>query len=128
MLHKHICFNHLKSILMRHLKIQVPQNNLPSLGILTQIDELTKHDMVYIYHHLQIGSELTLERDYARLWDKTAVVVLFKGFKIGYISKKSSGIISKQIDKGHQVIAKIKTLYKQKYMPLDGLDVAVTIQ
>lgn len=112
---------------MRHLKIQVPQNNLPSLGILTQIDELTKHDMVYIYHHLQIGSELTLERDYARLWDKTAVVVLFKGFKIGYISKKSSGIISKQIDKGHQVIAKIKTLYKQKYMPLDGLDVSVTV-
>lgn len=114
---------------MRHLKIQVPQQqNLPNLGILTQIDELTKHDMIYIYHHLNVGCELVLERDYARLWDKTAVGVFYKGFKIGYISKKSSGIISKQIDKGNQVIAKIKTLYKQKYLPLEGLDIAVTIR
>jgi hypothetical protein len=113
---------------MRQLKIQAPKQNLPSLGILTQIDELTKHDMIYIYHHLNIGAELILERDYARLWDKTAVGVFYKGFKIGYVSKKSSGIISKQIDKGHEVIAKIKTLYKQKYMPLEGLDIAVTIQ
>lgn len=127
MLHKIYSINDLKSTIMRHLKIQNPQQNLPSLGILTQIDELTKHEMIYIYHHLNVGAELTLERDYARLWDKTAVCVFYKGFKIGYVSKKSSGIISKQIDKGNNVIAKIKTLYKQKYMPLDGLDIAVTI-
>lgn len=113
---------------MRQLKIQVPKQELPSLGILTQIDELSSHDMIYIYHHLSIGSELTLERDYARLWDKTAVSVFYKGFKIGYISKKTSGIISKQIDKGNHVIAHIKTLYKQKYMPLEGLDISITVQ
>lgn len=121
-------YNNIKQTIMRHLKIQTPQQQLPSLGILTQIDELSSHDMIYIYHHLNIGSELTLERDYARLWDKTAIGVFYKGFKIGYISKKSSGIISKQIDKGNNVVAKIKTLYKQKYMPLEGLDIAVTIQ
>jgi len=120
-------FNFLKDTIMRHLKIQAPKTELPSLGILTQIDELTKHDMIYIYHHLNIDSELTLERDYARIWDQTAIGVFYKGFKLGYISKKTSGIISKQIDKGNQVIAKIKTLYKQKYMPLEGLDIAVTI-
>lgn len=113
---------------MRYLKIQPAKETLPSLGILTQIEELTKHDMIYIYHHLTIGAELTLERDYDRLWDKTAVGVFYRGFKIGYISKKSSGIISKQIDKGNRVAAKIKTLYKQKYMPLEGVDIAVTIE
>lgn len=128
MLHNSTFYYTIKHTIMRHLKIQAPQQEIPSLGILTQIDELSKHDMIYIYHHLNINTELTLERDYTRLWDKTAIGVFYKGFKIGYVSKKSSGIISKQIDRGNQVIAKVKTLYKQKYMPLEGLDIAVTVQ
>jgi len=112
---------------MRQLKIVKTINKVPTLGILTQVEELTKHEMIYIYHHLQCGEELELERDYARLWDKYAVAVYFKGFKIGYISTNTNAIVSKQIDKGKKVVAKVKKLYKQKYMPLDGLDIEVCV-
>ena len=112
---------------MRHLKIQVEKPSLPSLGILTQIVELNKYDMIYIYHHLSIGDSLVLERDYDRLWDRNAICVFYKGFKIGYISTKASGLISKQLDRGEKIITKVKALRKQKYMPLDDLDVAVYI-
>ncbi len=116
-----------KTTVMRQLKIQVQKSTLPNLGILTQIVELNKFDMIYIYHHLSIGDTLFLERDYNRLWDKNAICVFFKGFKIGYISSKTSGIISKQIDRGEKVTAKVKELRKQKYMPLNGLDIEVYI-
>ena len=117
----------IKTTVMRHLKIQPQQSQLPNLGIITRISELSKHDMIYIYHHLKIGSELFLERDKARLWDKNAVAVFYKGFKIGYVSDHTSGLICKQLDKGLTILAKVKTLYKQKYMPLDGLDIEVFI-
>lgn len=120
-------FSTFKSNIMRHLKIQPQQHQLPSLGILTRISELSKHDMIYIYHHLKIGSELFLERDKTRLWDRNAVAVFYKGFKIGYVSDNTSGLICKQLDKGLSVFAKVKTLYKQKYMPLDGLDIEVFV-
>jgi len=116
-----------KTTIMRHLKIQIQKPTLPSLGILTQIVELNKFDMIYIYHHLSIGDSLFLERDYDRLWDRNAICVFYKGFKIGYISRTTSGIISKQLDKGEKVVAKVKALRKQKYMPLDGLDVEVYV-
>ncbi len=117
----------IKTTVMRHLKIQPQQPQLPNLGIITHISELSKHDMIYIYHHLKIGSELFLESDKARLWDKNAVAVFYKGFKIGYVSDNTSGLICKQLDKGLTILAKVKTLYKQKYMPLDGLDIEVFI-
>ncbi|MCT4581689.1 MAG: HIRAN domain-containing protein [Flavobacteriales bacterium] len=112
---------------MRHLKIQTTPPSIPQLGILTRINELSKHEMIYIYHHLKIGSELFLERDKTRLWDQHAVAVFYKGFKIGYVSDHTSGLICKQLDKGLTILAKVKTLYKQKYMPLDGLDIEVFI-
>lgn len=120
-------FFNFKNSIMRHLKIQPQQTKLPNLGILTRISELSKHDMIYIYHHLKIGSELHLERDRARLWDKNAVAIYYKGFMIGYVSDNTSGLICKQLDKGLNVSAKVKTLYKQKYMPLEGLDIIITI-
>ncbi len=113
---------------MRYLKLEPYQSKiLPHLGILTHVNELSKHDMIYIYHHLSIGAELSLEHDRTRLWDKNAVAVFFKGFKIGYISNNTSELVCKQIIKGMKVIAKVKSLYKQKYMPLEGLDIEVFI-
>ena len=117
----------IKTTIMRQLKIQVQKPTLPSLGILTQIVELNKFDMIYIYHHLSIGSSLFLERDYDRLWDRNAICVFYKGFKIGYISNNTSSLISKQLDRGERIITKVKALRKQKYMPLDGLDVEIYI-
>lgn len=100
---------------------------IPTLGILTQVVELTSYDMIYIYHHLQKGGELMLEKDDTHIFDKNAIAVYFKGFKLGYISPKVNQLIASKME--HQtVIAKVKNIKKQKYMPLTGLDIEIYIK
>lgn len=100
---------------------------IPTLGILTQVVELTSFDMIYIYHHLQKGSELILEKDENHIFDKNAIAVYFKGFKLGYISPKVNQLIASKIE-NNSVIAKVKNIKKQKYMPLTGLDIEIFIK
>ena len=103
----------------------IQPQKLPNLGILTNVVELSHYEMIYVYHHIQEKSEIELRRQYNHIFDKNAVEVYFKGFKIGYISQKINSIVAKQIDKGNRVFARVKSIKKQKYMPLSGLDIEV---
>ncbi len=115
---------------MRQLNIN-PKGQLVSqalyhnLGILTCVEDIAKYDMIYIYHHMSVGDELRLERDYSNIFQANQIEVFFKGFKIGMISKKSAGIICRLMDKGIPVSASIKGMSKNKYMPLNGLDIEI---
>lgn len=110
---------------MRQLNIIQKTNTsvLPNLGILTNVVELSHYEMIYIYHHIQENSEIELRRQFNHVFDKSAVEVYFKGFKIGYISNKVNAIVARHLDKGKSVVAKVKSVQKQKYMPLSGLDI-----
>lgn len=119
-------FHRLKTSIMRQLILH-KKPEIPALGILTQVIELTSYDMIYIYHHLQKGNELKLEKDNNHIFDKHAIAVSFKGFKLGYISPKVNQLIASKMEH-HTVIAKVKNIKKQKYMPLTGLDIEVFIQ
>lgn len=117
----------LKTKIMRQLKL-FKKPALPSLGILTQVIELTSFDMIYIYHHIQKGDELTLERDYNHIYDKKAIAVFYKGFKLGYVSPKVNQLIASKMDNQLNVKAKVKSIQKQKYMPLTGLDIEIIVE
>ena len=78
---------------MRNLQLATNHSALPQLGILTHVEELANYDMIYIYHQLQKGTELRIEKDDKRYWDENALAIYFKGFKIGYVSKQTSGMI-----------------------------------
>jgi hypothetical protein len=110
-----------KLTIIKHL-----QPTVPALGILTNVEQLASFDMIYIYHHLSIGSFLDLKREKNHFIDKNAVQVYFKGFKIGYLSQKISSIVAPRLDKGIPVAAKIKSVDKLKYLPLKGLDVELS--
>jgi len=113
---------------MRQLSIISPSiQKIPNLGILTNVVELSYFDMIYIYHKLDEKSRLELRRENNHIFDRNAVEVYFKGFKIGYISSKVNPIIAKQMDKGNTVIARVKSIKKQKYTPLSGLDIEVMV-
>ena len=73
---------------MRQLQIntQTKQASLPKLGILTHVNELANYDMIYIFHQLKNGAELSIEKDDKRTWDENALAVFFKEFKLGYVS------------------------------------------
>lgn len=111
---------------MRQLNLY-KKPEIPTLGILTQVVELTSYDMIYIYHHIQKGDELKLERDDVHIFDKNAIAVFYKGFKLGYVSPKVNHIISSKMDNLQSVRARVKSVKKQKYMPLTGLDIEVFI-
>jgi len=102
------------------------QPAIPSLGILTSVEQLSSFDMIYIYHHLKVGSFLELKKEESHFLDKNAIQVYFKGFKLGYLSQKISSIVAPRLDNDVNIIAKIKTVNKLKYLPLKGLDIELS--
>ena len=100
---------------------------LPNIGLLTSVVELPHYEMLYVYRNIQEKNEVELRRQHNHIFDKNAVEVYFNGFKIGYISPKVNAIVARQIDKGNSVIARVKSVKKQKAMPLSGLDIEVMI-
>jgi len=111
---------------MRLLNIQ-QSSPLPTLGILTNVVELPHYEMIYIYHHLQSGQPVELRREENHIFDRSAIAVYFKGFKLGYISNRINGLISQKIDAGKAVTASIRNITKQKYMPLSGLELELKV-
>ena len=122
--------NQFKNTIMRQLKIQNNSlnSNLPSLGILTHVEELTRYEMIYIYHHLKSGAILDIEKDDNRAWDENSLMVSFKGFKLGYVSSKTSAMISKKMVQGYAVSASVKSVSKEKYLPLNSMDIQVYVR
>lgn len=112
---------------MRQLQLKTQQAALPQLGILTHVNELANYDMIYIYHQLKNGAELSIEKDDKRTWDENALAVFYKGFKLGYVSKRTSGMIQKFIKQGNHIYATIKTLNKEKHAPLRDMDIQIHV-
>ena len=100
---------------------------LPNLGLLTSVVELTYFDMIYVFHRLKHGSRIELRREYNHIFDENAVEVYFEGFKLGYISLKVNSIVSKQMDRGNIIIARVKSMKKYHNNPLRNLDIEVMV-
>lgn len=113
---------------MRQLNIPSPTPEaLPNLGLLTNVVELTYFDMIYIFHKLKDKSRIQLKREQNHIFDKNAVEVYFEGFKIGYISPKVNAIVAKQMDRGNKVLARVRSIKKNKNTPLGNLDIEVMV-
>ncbi len=112
---------------MRNLQIATQPAVLPQMGILTHVDELANYDMIYIYHQLKNGAELRIERDEKRTWDENSLAVFYKGYKLGYVSQRTSAMIQKLINQGKFIYATIRSLNKDKYTPLREMDIQVHV-
>ncbi len=100
---------------------------LPQLGILTHVEELTRYDLIYVAHKMQSGVELSLKKDENRSWDENALAIHYKGFKLGYVSKKTSEIVRKCLDKGKEIRATVKSLSKNKFLPTQEMDIQIYV-
>lgn len=100
---------------------------LPQMGILTHVSELTRYDMIYVAHKMQNGVELSLKKDENRSWDENALAIHYKGFKLGYVSKKTSQIVRKCLDKGKEIKATVKSLSKNKFAPTAEMDIQIYV-
>lgn len=99
---------------------------LPKMGIMTHLVELTRYDYIYIKDNLKTDDILTIEIDKSRFWDKDALAVFYKGFKLGYLNSSISKIVNKLIIRfgGVKVAIKNKPLNSN---PFCGLDIIIQI-
>lgn len=100
---------------------------LPRLGILTHVEELTRYDFIYIAHKMSNGVEIALKKDEQRSWDENALVIYYKGFKLGYVSKKTSEMVRKFLDKGKEIKATVKSLSKNRFLPTQEMDIQIYV-
>lgn len=109
---------------MRNLNLlkQFQTAQLPQLGVLTSVEQLTAFDMIYIYHHLTEGAEIELIQEHQHYLYANPIQVFFKGFKIGYLSDRVATLVANKLSSGSTVLATVKQLDKRKYLPLSGLD------
>ncbi len=111
---------------MRQLNLSQP-SILPQIGLLTNVVELPHYDMIYTHNNIKEDARLLLKRESNHIFDKNAIEVFHNGFKIGYISPKVNAILARHMDAGRMVIAKVRNIHKQRFSPISGLEIRVTV-
>jgi hypothetical protein len=95
---------------------------MDSIRFITKVEDLTRYDLIYIYHHLQVGNDVELIKVDE---NPSKYSVFYKGFCLGYV------IIPKWIETvSHNFSAfkaRVNSVSKSKYLPTDGLDLEITI-
>lgn len=99
---------------------------LPKMGILTHLVELTRYDYIYIKDRIRVNDVLSIEIDHGRHWQKNALAVFHKEFKLGYLNASISKVVFKLVQRYGEVNVIIKNL-PQSSNPFDGMDVLIQI-
>jgi hypothetical protein len=99
-------------------------NPIASMNLLAKVDQLSSHDMIYVYHLLSVGSKLNLTQTEQKLNGDLVYRVMFNSFKLGYvtISNFSKIILRDELS----LDACVFGLAKEKYLPLKSLEISVS--
>ena len=78
---------------------------------------LQYYEVLEVWKKLEIGQSLELIAEPDNRYDKNAVIVSFKGKKLGYLSRSQNQAVSAILRTGHDVYtAQIQSLYSQNPM------------
>lgn len=102
------------------------KNELPKLGVLTQLCELSRHDYIYVKDTITNGIELQMEKDKTRFWDSEAIAVFYKGYKLGYLSQSINKTVNRMIFNYGDIKIKVKSVPKKDLF--NGLDILIEIK
>ncbi len=61
------------------------------------------HQGIFVFNKLTIGSKLTMRREPTNTHDTSAIELLFKGHKVGYVPRSENAEIAKILDAGHDI-------------------------
>ena len=103
-----------------------PKQELPKLGVLTQLVELSRHDYIYIKEKLKPGTELEIDKDKSRIWDSQALAVYYNGFKLGYLNQSINRTVNRMIFNFGDIKIKVKSVHKTDLFK--GLDVLIELR
>ncbi len=91
----------------------------------TKVIGLSLFQMPAIYHHVQIGSELSLYYNYGAVNTQQAIEIYFKNFKLGYLPYATAKLIEKVMMHGFDLKVKVASIIKQKYLPISELSIQI---
>ena len=94
-----------------------------NLKAIASVEGLANYDMIYIYHHLKTGSNLSLKKEGEGLKGEMLYGVYFRQFKLGFI--RLSGFMKEVYNEPEYIEAEISSLSKKKYLPIQGLDISL---
>ncbi|UKN00614.1 hypothetical protein K6119_12825 [Paracrocinitomix mangrovi] len=92
-----------------------------TLKTIIKVEELMNHDMIYIYHHIAVGSVLDLVPAGSNVIGDPRYEVKYGQFKLGYITLK--GLVKSIFEKEECLQAEVASVGKQKFMPIKELDI-----
>jgi hypothetical protein len=80
-----------------------------------------------IYHHLSTGVSLQFKVENDNQFDKNAVAVYYKNFKLGYLPKHVSYYYKKMLEANYLVIPTVHTSIRDKYLPTEQLYIEIKL-
>lgn len=90
---------------------------------IVSVDELSDHDMIYIYHHLKVGSIVRLTAAGTNVKGDLRYQVGYKNFVLGFVTL---GDAVRAIYENQKTIdCEIVGLRKQKFLPINGIDISL---
>lgn len=111
--------------MMNRLIKNLGVNNPLSLKTIVAVEGLTNHDMIYVYHHIQRGSMVNLKSDGTNVTGDPRYSVKYRGFLLGFVTL--SGIMKSFFMEHNEMQAEIATISKDKFMPINRLDIQIGV-
>ena len=90
-----------------------------------KIEKIYDHDLIYVYSQLESGTELSLVREYDDPFDRHAVAVFHKSYRLGYLKAPFNRKVMKMLEEGKDMIAQVKLIETAYNFPIKGLVVSV---
>lgn len=96
-----------------------------SLKTIVAVEGLTNHDMIYVYHHIQCGSIVELKPVGTTVTGDPRYSVNYRNFLLGFVTL--SGIMKSFFMDQNEMQAEIATISKEKFMPINRLDIQIGV-
>ncbi|NOQ72791.1 MAG: hypothetical protein GQ574_12345 [Crocinitomix sp.] len=93
------------------------------LNTIVSVAELSDHDMIYIYHHLKVGSMVQLKAAGTNVKGDLRYQVSYKDFVLGFVTLGET--VRSIYENCETIESKIVGLQKQKFLPINGIDISL---
>ncbi len=90
---------------------------------IVSVDELSDHDMIYIYHHLKVGSTVQLKAAGTNVKGDLRYEVSYKNFVLGFVTLGEA--VRSIYEQCETIESEIVGLKKQKFLPINGIDISL---
>lgn len=93
------------------------------LNTIVSVDELSDHDMIYIYHHLKVGDLVDLRAEGTNVKGDLRYRVSYKNFNLGYITLTDP--IKSIYKNATAITSEIVHMEKKKFLPVHAIDLSL---